>query len=171
LVPMLALLAALGLAQPAQASPSDCLWDAVGPTRRDAWLGQYVSDPGGLMKTTLPAELTAGLAATCEVPAGKVRDLLVARTVETGAEAWWDREMQKPGALARSWEALSEPERAQLRRWAATAIDDGNGDEVEMDGLPAFARGAGLQDPNGPGMMHVMGYMMGRGYRELAGDR
>jgi hypothetical protein len=78
--------------------------------------------------------------------------------------------MQQPGALARSWAALTEAERVQLRRWAASAIDDGNGDEVEMTGFPAFARGAGLKDPNGPGMMHVMGYMLGRGYRELAGS-
>ena len=171
MITALVLFAALGLADPIPTPPSDCLWNAVGQARRDSWLGHYVSDPAALMKTTLPADQTAGLAATCKVPADKVRELLVARAVETGAEAWWDREMQRPGALARSWAALSEPERAQIRRWAATAIDDGNGDELAMDGLPAFARGAGLQDPNGPGMTHVMGYMMGRGYRELAGER
>lgn len=164
------ILAALAMAASAT-PPSDCLWEVVGPTRREAWLGQYVGDPRALMKMTLTADLTAGLAATCQVPADRVRDLLVARAVETGAEAWWDREMQQPGALARSWEALTEPERVQIRRWAATAIADGNGDEVDMDGLPAFARGAGLPDPNGPGMTHVMGYMMGRGYRELADER
>lgn len=164
LVPVLI---ALALTTPALLAPSDCLWDAVGPSQRQAMLGQYSSDPGALMKTALAADVTAGLATTCKVPAGKVRNLLVARTMEVGSEAWWDREMQQPGALARSWAALSEADRAQLRRWAASAIDDGNGDEMEMDGLEAFAKGAGLKDPNGPGMMHVMGYMLGRGYREL----
>jgi hypothetical protein len=122
------------------------------------------------MKTTLAADVAAGLAATCRVPVDRVRNLLVARTMELGAESYWDREMQQPGALARSWAALSEGDRVQLRRWAATAIDDGNGDEMEMRGLEPFAKGAGLKDPNGPGMTHVMGYMLGRGYRELVGD-
>ena len=167
LVPVLI---ALAITAPALPAPSDCLWEAVGPTQRQTWLGLYNSDPRALMKTTLTADRTAGLAASCSVPPGKVRDVLVARVLETGAEAWWDREMQAPGALARSWAALSEPERAQMRRWAATAIDDGNGDEVEMDALPAFLRAAGLEDPNGPAMTHLMGYLLGRGYRELPLD-
>lgn len=154
--------------QPMPAS-SDCLWDAVGSTQRQAWLGRYITDPRALMKTVVEADVASALATTCKVPVDKVRNLLLARTMELGAEAWWDREMQQPGALARSWAALSEAERVQLRRWAASAIDDGNGDEVEMTGFPAFAQGAGLTDPGGPGMTHLMSYMLGRGYRELAG--
>ena len=168
---MFALLAALGLAEPAQASPADCLWDAVGPTQRDAWLSQYVSDPGGLMKTRLAEDRAVGLAAACRVPADRVRHLLVARALELGAEAYWDRERQSPGALARSWAALTEGERAQIRLWAATAIDDGDGAELPMDGLPAFARDAGLENANEPAMMHLMGYLLGRGYQELAPER
>lgn len=155
--------------QPMSAS-SDCLWEAIGPTQRQAWLGRYIADPRALMTTVVEADVASDLATTCRVPVDKVRNLLVARTMELGAEAWWDREMQQPGALARSWAALTEAERVQLRRWAASAIDDGNGDEVEMTSFPAFAQGAGLKDPNGPGMMHVMGNMLGRGYRELAGS-
>lgn len=98
-----------------------------------------------------------------------MRNLLVAHALEMGAEAWWDRDLQQPGALTRSWDALSEPQRVQMRRWAATAINDGNGDEMELDALPAFAQGAGLQDPNGPAMTHLMGYILGRGYREFVG--
>ena len=171
MVAALILLAALGLGEPPSASRSDCLWQAVGPTQRHAWLSQYVSDPGGLMRTRLSPDRAAELATACQVPAGEVRDLLVARALELGAEAYWDREMQRPGALAHSWAALTEGQRAEMRRWAATAIDDGNGDELDMDGLPAFGQGAGLKDANGPGMMHLMGYMLGRGYRELASDR
>lgn len=164
------ILVALALTAPALSVPSDCLWDAVGPSQRQTMLGQYNSDPGALMKTTLAADVTAGLAVTCKVPADRVRNLLVARTMEIASEAWWDREMQQPGALARSWAALSEAERIQLRRWAETAIDDGNGDEMEMGGFEPFAKGAGLKDFNGPGVMHLMGYMLGRGYREQAGN-
>ncbi len=161
-------LIALTIAAQAPPTPSDCLWDAAGQRQQQAWLSQYNADPGGLMKTTLAADLTASLAATCKVSADKVRNLLVARTMEIGAEAFWERDMQNPGALARSWEGLSEAHRVQLRHWAATAIGDGNGEEGALDGLPAFAKGAGLIDPNGSGMVHLMGYMLGRGYRELA---
>lgn len=170
MVVLLALLAAVGLAKPT-VSPSDCLWEAAGPTQRHAWLSQYDSDPSGLVKTSMAKDRTAALAVACGVPTDRVRHLLIARALEVGAEAWWDRDMQQPGALARSWAALTEAERAQMRLWAATAIDDGNGDELDMDGLPAFARGAGLADPNGRGMMHLMGYMLGRGYRELTGGQ
>ncbi|WGM37948.1 hypothetical protein [Caulobacter sp. NIBR1757] len=165
---LVSVLIALAITTPALPAPSDCLWNAAGERQRQAWLSQYNTDPAGLLKTTLAADLTASLAAACKVPGDKVRNLLVARTMENGAEAFWDRDMQNSGALGRSWEGLSEAHRVQLRRWAATAIVDGNGEESELDGLPAFAKGAGLTDPNGPGMRHLMGYMLGRGYRELA---
>ena len=158
----------IALAVTAPPTASDCLWNTAGERQRQAWLSQYNADPGGLLKTTVDSDLTASLAASCKVPADKVRNLLVARTMEIGAEAFWDRDMQSPGALARSWDGLSEGHRAQLRHWATTAIGDGNGEEGRLDGLPAFAEGAGLTDPNGQAMMHLMGYMLGRGYRELA---
>lgn len=158
----LILIAALATGQPAAPSTSDCLWEAAGPSQQKVWLSGYDKNPAGVMAITPPD----GVEVTCDVTVSRARNLLVARVLEHGAEAWWARDMQRPGALGESWAALREDQRVKLRRWAVTAIADGNGDEEDIDPLPDFGQKAGLTKAEGPGMMHLMGYMLGRGYRE-----
>ncbi|HYE47645.1 MAG TPA: hypothetical protein VEA44_17900 [Caulobacter sp.] len=158
------------LAAPALAADADCLWQATPAAERSAWLASYETDLGGLLEMRLPAERLEALSLACGVPEmqqGQIRDLILARVLETASGRYWARKTGRAFAIEQAWMSLSEDDKDQLRRWSATAIADGRGEEKSFDALPRFAV---LMRATAPEMPHLMAFVLGRGYRELVSD-
>jgi hypothetical protein len=158
------------LAVPAVAADADCLWEATPEAERSALLASYDSDLGGLLKMQLAPERVEALAAACAVPEmqqDQIRNLVLARALETAAGRYWARKTGRAFAIEQAWMSLSEDDKDQLRRWAATAIADGRGEDKYFDALPRFAV---LMQAPPPEMPHLMAFALGRGYRELMSD-
>ncbi|NBB15934.1 hypothetical protein GVN21_11265 [Caulobacter sp. SLTY] len=158
------------LAGPSLAANADCLWEATPAAERDALLASYDRDLGGLLKTQLPSDRIQALADACAVPQmqhGQIRDLVLARALETASGRYWARRTGRAFAIEQAWMSLSEEDKDQLRRWAATAIADGRGEEKYFDALPRFAV---LMQATAPEMPHLIAFILGRGYRELMSD-
>ena len=152
------------------AADADCLWEATPEPERSVLLASYDSDLGGLLKMQLRPERLQALIAACAVPEmqqGQVRDLVLARALETASGRYWARRTGRAFAIEQAWMGLSEDDKDQLRRWAATAIADGRGEEKAFDALPRFAV---LMRAAAPDMPHLMAFALGRGYRELMSD-
>ena len=158
------------LALPVRAANADCLWEAMPAAERSRLLEAYDSDLGGLLRAPLPAGRVQALAAACTVPEvqqGQIRDLVLARALETAAGRYWARKTGRAFAIEQAWTSLPEDDKDQLRRWAATAISDGRGEDKAFDALPRFAV---LMRATAPDMPHLMAFVLGRGYRELMSD-
>lgn len=158
------------LAGPALAANADCLWEATPAAEREALLDSYDRDLGGLLRSQLAPDRIQALAAACAVPEmqqGQIRDLVLARALETASGRYWARRTGRAFAIEQAWMSLSEDDKDQLRRWAATAIADGRGEEKYFDALPRFAV---RMQATPSDMPHLMAFVLGRGYRELMSD-